>query len=206
MTHHLTRLPPLPPGLLINRDASLCVPPRAALRFVTSPLPVSFCGCQISQLCTHKHTHMRVHARTDPDAVHSTRNEDKRLEFPVWHQTLSSRWPATPSFSGSSFHSSLSLRSVLFLEPKTKCLKTLEENLPLFSSSWETKTNLMEKLMFFYFFLLFFSNSRHNVYQYSNLSDCVHSQVQCANVASRKLLDCLLVRHSLQLTSLLSVL
>lgn len=60
------------------------------------------------------------------------------------------------------------------------------------------------KTIFFIYF--FFSNSRHNVYQYSHLSVCLHSKVQCANITSHKLLDCLLVRHSPQLTSLLSVL
>lgn len=104
-------------------------------------------------------------------------------------------------------HLNSSLPQVCFLlEPKKKLER---KPLPL-SSSRETKTNLMEKkkLKFFFYFLFFFffSNSRHNVYQYSNLSVCLHSQVQCANIASHKLLDCLLVRHSLQLTSLVCTL
>lgn len=147
----------------------------------------------------HTQTHTYVHARTDPNAVHSTRNEDKRLEFRVWHQTcFSSRWPATPSFSVSSFHSSLPHRSFLFLEPKKK--KTLEEHISLFFSSWETKTNLMEKLKFFLLYIFFFKFKAQclSIFQ----SVCLRSQVQCANIASHKLLDCLLVRHSLQLTSL----
>lgn len=114
----------------------------------------------------HTQTHTYVHARTDPNAVHSTRNEDKRLEFRVWHQTcFSSRWPATPSFSVSSFHSSLPHRSFLFLEPKKNPGRT---HLPLFFLLGN-KNKLNGKTEVF-FIIYFFSNSRHNVYQYSNLS------------------------------------
>lgn len=79
-----------PSGLLINRDASPC--DRAQGCFVTSPPPSLVLWLPN---ISHKHTRTYVQARTDPYAVHSTRNEDKRLEF--WHQT-SSRWPATASF------------------------------------------------------------------------------------------------------------
>lgn len=132
--------------------------------------------------CAHtKHTHVRAytHALTPPTPSVSTRNEVKRLKFRVWHQAFSSHWPATPSFSLSLFH------SFLLGTPSQVWRKTS------FSSSRETKTNLMEKtqVFLFFFFFFFFSNSRHNVYQYSNLSVCLHSLVQCENIASHKLLD-----------------
>lgn len=194
-----------------------CVnPPRATLRFCHIT-PSQFCFV-VAKYLTQTHTYARthIHARTDPNAVHSTRNEDKRLEFRVWHQTcFSSRWPATPSVSVSSFHSSLPHRSVLSFKPKTKKENgnNLEERLCLFlslsrfSSSQETKTNLMEKLKFFFYLFFFFQiQGTMSINIPICLSVCLHSQVQCANIASHKLLDCLLIRRSLQLTSLLSVL
>lgn len=184
------------------RPAQGCV----TSRYLTPPSLVLWLP-NISTVHTQTHTHTRArtytHALTDPYAVHSTLNEDKRLEFRVWHRTsFSSRWPATTfCFSLSSFHSfysSLPHRSVLFLEPPKKPGRT---PLPLFFLLGN-KNKLNGKTQVFLLLLFFFSNSRHNVYQYSNLSVCLHSQVQCANIASHKLLDCLLVRHSLQLTSL----
>lgn len=185
--------------------------PRATLRFCHIT-PSQFCFV-VAKYLTQTHTYVRphIHARTDPNAVHSTRNEDKRLEFRVWHQTcFSSRWPATPS--GFCILLSLITPSQVcsLLQTKNKKTETTWKNAPLsFALSFfflsGNKNKLNGKTQVF-FYLFFFSNSRHNVYQYSNLSVCLHSQVQCANVASHKLLDCLLIRRSLQLTSLLSVL
>lgn len=107
----------------------------------------------MSQLFTHRQTHaptpLLFHSPTltSPNAVRSTRNENKRLEFRVWHQIeFSSHRPPTPSVSASSFFcfsSSLPHRSVLSFKPKTekKKKKNLEEELIFFPS----KTNLMEK-------------------------------------------------------------
>lgn len=144
----------------------------------------------MSQLFTHRQTHaptpLLFHSPTltSPNAVRSTRNENKRLEFRVWHQIeFSSHRPPTPSVSASSFFcfcfsSSLPHRSVLSFKPKTeKKKKNLEEELIFFPS----KTNLMEKkkknssffcFLFYVFIYIYicFSNSRHNVYLYSNPS------------------------------------
>lgn len=64
----------------------------------------------MSQLFTHRQTHaptpLLFHSPTltSPNAVRSTRNENKRLEFRVWHQIeFSSHRPPTPSVSASSF-------------------------------------------------------------------------------------------------------
>lgn len=124
----------------------------------------AFCYLTLSQFgfvvakylnCAHTntHTYVRAHARTDPDAVHSTRNEDKRLEFHVWHQTSSSCWPATPSYFCVIFSLILLLipSHCLFSSWNQRKQKQLE-NLSLFSSAQETKTNLMVKLKFFLFF------------------------------------------------------
>lgn len=143
----------------------------------------------MSQLFTHRQTHaptpLLFHSPTltSPNAVRSTRNENKRLEFRVWHQIeFSSHRPPTPSVSASSFfvfvfphHSLTDLFSPSNQKQKKK--KNLEEELIFFPS----KTNLMEKkkkqLKFFLFFCFMclyiyicFSNSRHNVYLYSNPS------------------------------------
>lgn len=67
-------------------------------------------------------------------------------------------------------------------------LTGLEEDLFYFLSGNKNKLNGKTQVFFYYFFS-FFSNSRHNVYQYSNLSVCLHSLVQCENIASHKLLD-----------------
>lgn len=83
-------------------------------------------------------------------------------------------------------------------------LVTKKKQKTFFSFLSGNKNKPNGKTNFFIYF--FFSNSRHNVYQYSHLSVCLHSKVQCANITSHKLLDCLLVCHSPQLTSLLSVL
>lgn len=164
----------------------------------------------MSQLFTHRQTHaptpLLFHSPTltSPNAVRSTRNENKRLEFRVWHQIeFSSHRPPTPSVSASSFFcfcfsSSLPHRSVLSFKPKTeKKKKNLEEELIFFPS----KTNLMEKKKnnssFFCFFVLC-------VYIYifvfqiqGTMSICIpirlHSQVQCANMASHEP-DCLLIQ------------
>lgn len=86
----------------------------------------------MSQLFTHRQTHaptpLLFHSPTltSPNAVRSTRNENKRLEFRVWHQIeFSSHRPPTPSVSASSFFcfcfsSSLPHRSVLSFKPKTE--------------------------------------------------------------------------------------
>lgn len=109
------------------------------------------------------------------------------LNFTFWHQTsFSSHRPVTitrHSLTG------------LFSRRNKKEKKYTGRTPLLFSSSWETKT-VNEKTQVFFIFI-FFSNSRHNVYQYSNLSVRLHSQVQCANFVSHKPLDCLPVRHSL---------
>ena len=102
---------------------------------------------------------------------HSTWNEDKRLEFCFWHQTLlSSHRPANPSTSGSSIQSSVPLKSVPSFKWKKRGKKKY-----FFSFFHERKTTLMKrkkkKLKFFlFYYFLFFSNSRHSVCQYPNLS------------------------------------
>lgn len=137
-----------------------CVP-RSGLCyvFVTSPHLVLFHGCRTSQLCTQ--THVRHHhARTDPDAVYSTRNEDKRLEFLCLAPLCFLAMLAS--------HLSLSLitpsQVCSPLEPKKG--KPRRTPLLLFFLSGN-KNKLNGKTQVYY---LFFSNSRHNVDQYSNLS------------------------------------
>lgn len=109
----------------------------------------------MSQLFTHRQTHaptpLLFHSPTltSPNAVRSTRNENKRLEFRVWHQIeFSSHRPPTPSVSASSFfvfvfphHSLTDLFSPSNQKQKKKKKKNLEEELIFFPS----KTNLMEK-------------------------------------------------------------
>lgn len=146
-----------------------------------------FCCCQMSQLFTHRQTHaltpLLFHSPTltSPNAVRSTRNENKRLEFRVWHQIeFSSHRPPTPSVSASCFfvfvfphHSLTDLFSPSNQKQKEKKKKTWKKNshfLPL-----KNKLNGKKKLKFFFFFLcvyiyICFSNSRHNVYLYSNPS------------------------------------
>lgn len=108
----------------------------------------------MSQLFTHRQTHaptpLLFHSPTltSPNAVRSTRNENKRLEFRVWHQIeFSSHRPPTPSVSASSFFLFLfflitpSQICSLLQTKNRKKKKNLEEELIFFPS----KTNLMEK-------------------------------------------------------------
>lgn len=141
-------------------------PPRAVLCFflLPRPLPVLVLWLpNISTARTHKHTHTRVHARTDPDAVHSTRNEDKRLEFRVWHQTFSPPHVGQPlpPFCFHSFFSSLPHRSVLFLEPKQQQEKKKKKEsgrkpLRLFFLSGNKNKLKWKKNSSFFFIFLFF--------------------------------------------------
>lgn len=54
----------------------------------------------------------------------------------------------------------------------------------------------MEKLKFIIYFFKFKAQCR-SIFQSVCLSVCLHSPVQCANITSYKLLDCLLIHHSL---------
>lgn len=100
-----------------------CLTVRPAQGYVLLPHPSQFCGCQISHTNTRAHMH--------PYAVHSTQNENKRLEFCVWHQTFFLTLASHSSFSVSFFHSSLPHRSVFFITKK----KPWKNTSPSFSSS-----------------------------------------------------------------------
>lgn len=165
-----------------------------------------FCCCQMSQLFTHRQTHaltpLLFHSPTltSPNAVRSTRNENKRLEFRVWHQIeFSSHRPPTPSVSASCFfvfvfphHSLTDLFSPSNQKQKEK--KNPGRRTLIFFPS---KTNLMEKkkLKFFFFFYVFIYIFVFQIQ--GTMSICIpirlHSQVQCANMVSHEP-DCLLIQ------------
>lgn len=64
---------------------------RPGLRFVTSPLPVLFCGCQISHTNTHGHI-------CTPTPSILLRMRTSALNFVFGTRLSSSRWPATLPF------------------------------------------------------------------------------------------------------------
>lgn len=161
----------------------------------------------MSQLFTHRQTHaltpLLFHSPTltSPNAVRSTRNENKRLEFRVWHQIeFSSHRPPTPSVSASCFfvfvfphHSLTDLFSPSNQKQKEKKKKTWKKNshfLPL-----KNKLNGKKKLKFFFFFYVFIYIFVFQIQ--GTMSICIpirlHSQVQCANMVSHEP-DCLLIQ------------
>lgn len=120
----------------------------------------------MSQLFTHRQTHaptpLLFHSPTltSPNAVRSTRNENKRLEFRVWHQIeFSSHRPPTPSVSASSFfafvfphHSLTDLFSPSNQKQKKKKKKTWKNSF----SPLKNKLNGKKKTTFFLFFFCVF--------------------------------------------------
>lgn len=139
-----------------------CVnPPRATFCHIT-PSPVLFCGCQIS----HTNTHIRAHTRTHWP--------QRRPFYAEWGQA-----PWISCLAPDLFFLTLASHSLRFcillslITPSQVCslLQTKNQNkktqqkqpgrttllsLSLFSSSQETKTNLMEKLKFFFICFFFF--------------------------------------------------
>lgn len=129
---------------------------RPGLRFVLLPYPSQFSFVVAKYLnCAHTNTHIRAHA-------HTRTRWPPTLSILLWRQA-----PWISCLAPDFFYLTLASHSlypcilfsfylslpVLSLEPK----QTLEEHVSLFSSSQETKTNLMEKLkFFFYFFFVFF--------------------------------------------------
>lgn len=144
---------------------------------------------------------MRVHARTDLwrcllrmrtsalNFVFGTRL------FPHFGQPLPPHlYPLFLSFTH---------RSVLVLEAKRK--NSGRNPLLFFLSGNKNKPN--GKNFFFFLFISFFQiQGTMSINIPIRPSVCLHSKVQCAKIASNKLLDCLFVRHSLQLTSLVCTL
>lgn len=142
----------------------------------------------MSQLFTHRQTHaptpLLFHSPTltSPNAVRSTRNENKRLEFRVWHQIeFSSHRPPTPSVSASSFfvfphHSLTDLFSPSNQKQKKKKKKKKTGRRTHFLPLKNKLNGKKKPQVFFCFFFMClyiyicFSNSRHNVYLYSNPS------------------------------------
>lgn len=164
-----------------------------------------FC-CQMSQLFTH--THRQTHALTpllfhsptltSPNAVRSTRNENKRLEFRVWHQIeFSSHRPPTPSVSASCF------LFLFFLITPSQICSLLQTKNRKKKKTWKKNSHFLplknklngkknSSFFFFYVFIYIF------VFQIQGtMSICIpirlHSQVQCANMVSHEP-DCLLIQ------------
>lgn len=157
---------------------------------------------------SHKHTHTRTytHALTPtPSILRGMRTSALNFVFGTRLVFFPSRWPATPSVSVSSFHSSLPHRSVLSFKPKTKKKKepnrnNLEErfsrSLSLFFLSGNKNKLNGKTQVFFYLFFFFQIQGTMSI----NIPICLSVFTPRFSVrTSRKLLDCLLIRRSLQL-------
>lgn len=169
---------------------------RAALRCLTPPSLVLWLP-NISTVHTQTHTYVRTHART---RTHWPRRCPFYSEWgqAPWISCLAPDFffCPLPLFLSPLFtHFTPSQVYSLFGTPK-KTKKNLEDHQLFFLSGNKSKLN--EKTFFFIFIFFKFKAQCLSVFQ----SVCLHSQVQCANIASHKPLDYLLVRHSLQLTSL----
>ena len=161
MWHHLT-----PPrslsGPLIHRHASPMRPDQGYVSVsCLTPFLVWVCCCQISTL----------HARILPSPALSILRRTSALNFVFGTRLLSpSRWPATSSLSSSFYFLFFFSLTGLFSHWYQK--ENLEIHLYFFSFHLGNKNKLKWKnsSVFFFYFIVFFSNSRHNVYQYSNPS------------------------------------
>lgn len=125
----------------------------------------------MSQLCTHQHTHIRAHTHAlTPTLSILLGMRTSALNFVFGTRLFPRVGQPLPSFLYSLFtHFARHSLTGLFSSWNQRKTKTTGKPFPLFFRSGN-KNKLNGKNSRFFFSFSFFSNSRHNVYQYSNLS------------------------------------